>query len=98
MHSDQGLQYSGAEYRRLLQANGARASMSCKANCWDDAVVESFFASLKKGLVHHGRFQTRQQTRNRLLEYIEVFYNRDRLHSTLGYLSPYDFERRALRA
>ena len=89
-HSDRGCQYASQEYRELLKEYGMRASMSRKGNCWDKAPMESFFASLKKELVHRERFGTRQEARAALFEYIEVFYNRKRLHSSLGYLAPAD--------
>ena len=66
--------------------------MSRKGNCWDNAVVESFFGALKKELVHHRRFETRNQAKSEIFDYIEVFYNRQRLHSTLDYHSPVEFE------
>jgi len=87
-HSDRGCQYASQEYQELLKEYGMRASMSRKGNCWDNAPMESFFASLKKELVHRERFGTRQEARKALFEYIEVFYNRKRLHSSLGYLAP----------
>ena len=89
-HSDRGCQYASQEYQELLKEYGMRASMSRKGNCWDNAPMESFFASLKKELVHRERFGTRQEARKALFEYIEVFYNRKRLHSSLGYLAPAD--------
>lgn len=90
-HSDRGSQYASYEYQELLKGYGMRASMSRKGNCWDNAPMESFFASLKKELVHRERFATRQEARKALFEYIEVFYNRKRLHSSLGYKSPLQF-------
>ncbi len=70
-----------------------RSSMSRKGDCWDNAPMESFFATLKKELIHGRRFRTREQARREIFEYIEVFYNRERLHSSLGYVSPADYER-----
>jgi transposase InsO family protein len=91
-HSDRGRQYAAERYQRVLADNGIICSMSRKGNCWDNAVVESFFASLKKELIHGERFQTRQAAQAALFEYIEVFYNRVRRHSTLGQQSPVEFE------
>jgi transposase InsO family protein len=91
VHSDRGVQYASEHYQRLLQQHGITCSMSRKGNCWDNAPMESFFATLKKELVHHENYQTRAQARQSLFEYIEVFYNRIRRHSTLGYLTPAQF-------
>ena len=91
-HSDQGSQYVGARYREQLTRLGAVASMSRKGNPYDNAVVESFFGNLKNELVHHRIFKTREQARAELFDYIEVFYNRQRAHSTLQYLSPVEYE------
>jgi transposase InsO family protein len=71
-----------------------RISMSRKGDCWDNAPMESFFATMKKELVHHRKYRTREEARRDIFEYIEVFYNRERLHSSLGYLSPADYEQR----
>ena len=97
-HSDRGSQYASAEYRQALASRGIQCSMSRKGNCWDNAVVESFFSSLKMELVYLTDFVTRHQARSALFEYIEVFYNRRRRHSSLGYLSPMEYERAALPA
>ena len=91
-HSDRGSQYCSEKYRALLARNGITCSMSRKGNCWDNAVMESFFATLKKELIHHERYETRSTARSSIFEYIEVFYNRERLHSTLDYQSPEQFE------
>lgn len=91
-HSDRGVQYASEHYQTLLKQNGITCSMSRKGNCWDNAPMESFFATLKKELVHRERYQSRSQARQSLFEYIETFYNRVRRHSTLGYLSPLKFE------
>ena len=91
-HSDRGSQYCSNEYQGLLQANGITCSMSRKGDCWDNAMMESFFATLKKELVHQERYETRAAAKRSIFEYIEVFYNRERLHSSLGYVSPADFE------
>jgi putative transposase len=95
-HSDRGSQYASAEYQRALASRGIQCSMSRKGNCWDNAVAESFFSSLKMELVYLTDFATRHQARTALFEYIEVFYNRRRRHSSLGYLSPLEYERAAL--
>ncbi len=91
-HSDRGSQYASDDYQKLLRTRDAVVSMSRKGDCWDNAVVESFFSALKKELVHHCRFETRSQAQSEIFDYIEVFYNRQRLHSTLGYRSPVEFE------
>ena len=91
-HSDRGVQYTCEDYRHLLQTHGMEASMSGKGDCWDNAAMESFWATLKTELVHHEDYQTRDQARQSIFEYIEVFYNRKRLHSSLGYVSPEMFE------
>ena len=92
MHSDQGSQYASFEYQRLLQQNGLLASMSRKGRCGDNAVAESFFHTLKTELVGFEDYRTRDQARSSLFEYIELFYNRIRRHSTLNYRSPAEFE------
>ena len=92
-HSDRGSQHCSKAYRAKLKANGFRASMSRKGNCYDNAVVESFFHTLKTELVYHENYKTNDQARSSIFEYIEVFYNRKRLHSTLGYKSPVNYER-----
>jgi putative transposase len=92
-HSDRGSQYAGEHYRRLLADHGITCSMSRRANCWDNAPMESFLASPKKELVHGEDYTTRAEARASLFDYIEVFYNRVRRHSTLGYRSPVEYER-----
>jgi transposase InsO family protein len=92
-HSDQGSQYASAGYRQVLAAYQIQASMSGVGNCYDNAVMESFFATLKTELVHRETFETRAQARRELFAYIEGFYNRERLHSSLNYQSPVEFER-----
>ncbi len=94
-HSDRGIQYAAGDYQRLLAQHGIACSMSRKGNCWDNAVVESFFHTLKVELVHHRRYLTRDEARQDIFEWIEVFYNRQRRHSTLGYRSPAEVERMA---
>jgi putative transposase len=92
-HSDRGSQYASEHYQRLLGKHGITCSMSRVAQCWDNAPVESFFASLKRELVHHERYTTREQAKASIFEYVEAFYNRVRRHSSLGFLSPEEFER-----
>ena len=92
-HSDRGSQYASEHYQQLLGRCGITCSMSGVAQCWDNAPVESFFASLKRELVHHERYTTREQAQASIFEYVEAFYNRVRLHSSLGFLSPEEFER-----
>jgi putative transposase len=87
-HSDRGVQYAAEPYRRVLERHGAKQSMSRRGNCLDNAPMESFFASLKKEHVHQTRFRTRAQARAAVFEYVEVFYNRQRLHSALDYRTP----------
>jgi transposase InsO family protein len=94
-HSDRGSQYTAGQYQQQLLLYGLQCSMSRPGNCWDNAVVESFFASLKTELIYRRRFQTRQEAQTAIFTYIEGFYNRRRRHSTLGYLSPVEFERHA---
>lgn len=91
-HSDRGVQYASAEFRGLLDTHGIAASMSRRGNCYDNAAKESFYHTLKTELVHHERYRTRDEARSSVFEYIEAFYNRVRLHSTLGYRSPVEFE------
>jgi transposase InsO family protein len=92
-HSDRGSQYASEHYQRLLATHGIACSMSRRADCWDNAPMESFFASLKKELVHHEDYHTREEAQASIFEYIEVFYIRQRRHSTLGYMSPAEYER-----
>jgi putative transposase len=92
-HSDRGSQYASEHYQRLLAGHGITCSMSRRANCWDNAPMESFFATLKKELTHGESYATRAEARASLFEYIEVFYNRVRRHSSLGYKSPVEYER-----
>jgi transposase InsO family protein len=96
-HSDRGVQYASAAYRELLAAHGITSSMSRKGDCWDNAVVESFFATLKKELRTEGVWATRPLARAALARYIDGWYNYQRRHATLGYLSPYQYERQLAR-
>lgn len=91
-HSDQGSAYVGTLYQAQIAQLGAVASMSRKGNAYDNAVVESFFGNLKNELVHHRSFATRDQARAEIFDYIEIFYNRQRAHATLQYMSPIDYE------
>jgi len=93
-HSDRGSQYASKDYRRALEQRGIDSSMSRKANCWDNAVAESFFATLKTELVHHEDFVSRARARSAIFDFVERFYNRERRHSHLGYVSPMEFELR----
>jgi putative transposase len=93
-HSDRGVQYASQAYQRLLREHGIEPSMSRKGNCYDNAVTESFFSTLKRELVFHEEYAGHEEARGSLFEYIEVFYNRQRLHSTLGYRSPAQYELR----
>jgi transposase InsO family protein len=92
VHSDQGMEYRTAEYHQLLKDNGITVSMSRKGNCLDNAAMESFFHTLKTEHSHHYRYLTRTEARQSLFEYIEVFYNQQRRHSTLNYMTPIEFE------
>ncbi|KAA1053241.1 Mobile element protein [Azospirillum argentinense] len=93
--SDRGCQYASAAYRKALKSHGITPSMSRKGNCWDNAPMESFFGSLKSELVHHRRYATREDTKRDLFGYIEGYYNRQRLHSAIGYITPEQAERQA---
>jgi transposase InsO family protein len=93
-HSDRGSQYAATRYQHLLTTHGLTPSMSRRGNCWDNACVESFFGTLKRELVYHRQYRTRDEATQDIFEYIEVFYNRLRRHSTLGYYSPAEFEAR----
>jgi putative transposase len=95
-HSDRGVQYTSGRYRELLERNGVESSMSRTGNCYDNAVVESFWGKLKTEMVHHERFATKAQARAAVFEYVEMFYNRKRLHAALEYMSPEEFEARTV--
>lgn len=92
VHSDRGTQFAGTAFRAVLAEHGLAASMSRKGNCYDNAYIESFWSSLKYETVYHRRFATRAEARAAIFDYIESFYNRARLHSSLGYVSPVTFE------
>ncbi len=91
-HTDRGSQYASDSHRAILKEHHIIQSMSRKGNCWDNAVSESFFHTLKTELVHHCQFKTRKDAKLAIFEYIEVFYNRERIHSANDYLSPVDYE------
>jgi len=92
-HSDQGKQYAAEAYQAVLRDHGIICSMSRRGNCWDNAPMESFFATLEKELLMGEPFATRAEARTQIFDYIEVFYNRERRHSTLGYQTPVNFEK-----
>ena len=98
VHSDRGSQYASYGYQGLLKLYGVQCSMSRKGNCWDNAPVESFFGTLKREHTSFEDYKTREEAKQSVFEWIEVFYNRQRLHSTLGYLSPEEYERKTLVA
>lgn len=91
-HSDRGSQFSSDRVKQVLRSNGIQQSMGAKGTCYDNAVLESFFSTLKKELIYREKYQDIDELQKSLFEYIEIFYNRQRKHSTLGYLSPYEFE------
>lgn len=91
-HSDKGAQYAAYDYQDMLRDNGIRQSMSAKGNCYDNASMESFFGTLKKELIHRRRFKTRAQARLAIINYIETWYNSKRLHSSLDYMTPTEYE------
>jgi putative transposase len=97
-HSDRGVQYASYSFKGIIEKNGMTHSMSRKADCWDNAVAESFFGTLKQELVHHCKFKTREEAKLAIFDYIEVFYNRYRLHSTMNYQTPESIEQLALVA
>jgi transposase InsO family protein len=96
LHSDRGSQYAGNDFKAILAENEFIGSMSRKGDCWDNAVAESFFHTLKVELVHRNKFRTREEAKRKIFEYVEMYYNRRRAHSTLGYLSPFEYERQAI--
>lgn len=91
-HSDRGTQFASEEYRECLKKNKIRASMSRKGNCYDNAFAESFFATLKKELIYRNHYKTKDEAKKAIFEFIEVWYNRERLHSSIGFMSPVQFE------
>lgn len=95
-HSDRGVQYTCHAYQELLQQHGLRCSMSRKGDCWDNAVAESFFATLEKELIEESNWHTRAEARRAIFEFIEIWYNQQRRHSSLGYRTPAEFEHQAV--
>ena len=92
LHSDRGSQYASGQYKKTISKHKFVCSMSRKGSCWDNAPAESFFHTLKTELTHHKRYQTREEAKQDIFEYIEVFYNRQRIHSTVGYKAPLTYE------
>jgi len=95
-HSDRGSQYACNDFKALLAEHEIAGSMSKKGDCWDNAVAESFFHTLKVELIHRTRFRTREEAKAKIFEYVEMYYNTKRAHSTLGYLSPFEYEKQTL--
>jgi len=95
-HTDQGPIYAARKYRERMAAHGIQPSMSAKGNAYDNAVAESFFGNLKNEVIHHIDFESRDKARAAVFDYIELFYNRSRMHQSLGYVSPVEFERRSV--
>jgi len=92
-HSDRGIQYAFKEFRKLINENALiTQSMSRKANCWDNAIVKSFFKTLKAELIYDSNFYSTEQAKTKIFEWIEIWYNKKRLHSSLGYKTPYEVE------
>lgn len=92
VHSDRGIQYASGSYQRLLKANGFVCSMSRKGNCYDNAPMESFWGKLKTEWLNGRKFKTRYEAKQAVFDYIEFFYNRRRIHSCIGYLTPQTYE------
>jgi putative transposase len=97
-HSDRGVQYASATFQKVLEEHECLGSMSRKGDCWDNAVAESFFKTLKAELIYHRHYLSRDEARLEIFEYIEVYYNRQRKHSSNGYLSPFKYEEKWLKA
>ena len=95
-HSDRGVQYAANDFKAVLAQHGFIGSMSKKGDCWDNAVAESFFHTLKVELIHRIKFMTREEAKRKIFEYIEMYYNIKRAHSTLGYLSPFEYEKQRI--
>lgn len=93
LHSDRGSQYAGNDFKALPAQNEFVGSMSKKGDCWDNAVAESFMHTLKVELVHRNKFKTREEAKIKIFEYVEMYYNRKRAHSTLGFVSPFEYEK-----
>jgi transposase InsO family protein len=92
-HSDQGIQYASQSFRKILRDNGFIQSMSRKGNCYDNAITETFFHTLKTELINRTKYKTREEARRSIFEYIEIFYNRRRLHSAIGYHTPVEYDK-----
>jgi transposase InsO family protein len=92
VHSDRGSQFASDLFRAELKLRSCPQSMSRKGNCWDNAVAESFFSTLKTELIHHEKFKTKKEAEEKIFDYVEIFYNRQRIHSTLNYMTPEKFE------
>ena len=97
-HSDRGVQFACNNFKALLAQHEFTGSMCKKGDCWDNAVAESFFHTLKVELIHRMKFKTREEAKRKIFEYVEMYYNTRRAHSTLGYLSPFDYEKRSLQS
>ena len=97
IHSDRGVQYRGNEYQAALEQHGLTCSMSRKGNCWDNAVMESFFSRLKVELIYAENYKKVEDARAGIFEYIEIFYNRLRRHSAIGYISPHEYEQKFMK-
>lgn len=97
-HSDRGVQYACNDYQKIIRRTHMCPSMSRKGDCWDNAVAESFFSTLKKELIYRKKFKTRDEARRKIFDFVEVFYNRQRMHSYLGHISPVEFEIAATKA
>jgi putative transposase len=97
IHSDRGVQYRGNEYQAALEQHGLTCSMSRKGNCWDNAVMESFFSRLKVELIYAENYKKVEDARAGIFEYIEIFYNRLRRHSAIGYISPHEYEQQFMK-
>ncbi len=93
VHSDRSSQYASGLYQKTIKEHGFVCSMSRKGDCWDNAPSESFFHTLKTELIHHRRYETREEATQEIFEYIDVFYNRQRRHSTIGYQTPLGYEK-----
>jgi len=93
--TDSGSQYAADSHGKTLKEHGVIQSMSCKGNCWDNSVAKSFFHTLKTELTHHINYKTREEAKNAIFEYIEIFYNRKRIHSSNDYFPPEEYETRA---
>jgi len=98
LHSDRGSQYASYCYQVLLGKKGIRCSMSRKGNCWDNAVMESFYRTLKVEQIYQRKYETRIEAQRDIFEYIEILYNRERLHSSIGYHSPEEYEKMTMVA